>query len=91
MRNNDTRVIEFLIQIGMNIEHKNNTGITGFMAACRGNNKNVVETLIKNGAKIEEKDMKGRTGFIHACCYNSNIDVIQFLIDYGINRESFDN
>ena len=77
-------VRHFIEQKDVNINAKNNDGVTALhYAAAYNPNVNVSEYLVSKGADINAKNNDGGTAFYFAVLYKSSIDVLKYLISQG--------
>ena len=74
-----------LLQRNVNVNSKNNTGITALHAACeRGITAMVKELLMVKGIEINKKDDQDNTP-LHTACVSGEKDVVFTLIEAGAN------
>ncbi|MEM4217275.1 MAG: ankyrin repeat domain-containing protein [Candidatus Methanomethylicaceae archaeon] len=71
-----------LIELGADVNVKNNDGCTPLHYACLGGDLNVVKSLIEHGADMNAVDHKGNTP-LHYACEGNHIEVVRFLIEHG--------
>ena len=74
--------IKTLINMGADINYKNDLGMTAMMRASHMNNGDVVDFLISNGADIDAQDKDGFTALAVAVRYDS-VSVAKILLDKG--------
>lgn len=74
-------IIQYLIEKSVNINAKNNNGLTPLHHAVRKSNLEIIKYLITKGAKVNEQDNNGYTPFHWAVlASNPDIDVIKYLL-----------
>ena len=79
---NGSRIIEYLIKKGANVNYKQHW--TPLMMAARWNrNPDVVEVLLNNGANVNDQESGGMTATHLAAYGNSNPQVLESLIKHG--------
>ncbi|RDD37564.1 Transient receptor potential cation channel subfamily A member 1-like protein [Trichoplax sp. H2] len=86
--NRHTKVVEFLLEEGANVNAEASNGVTPLhLAAAR--NKEIVMLLINNGAKVNAKTIKLQTPLHRAASYNK-LEIIKYLIQKQANIEATD-
>lgn len=80
---NNEKVIDALIEAGVNVNERNKSDLTTLMQAGTVSNPGVVQKLLKAGA-ILEADKNGWTALTTAC-RAGNSDVAIYLIEQGAN------
>lgn len=78
-------VIESMIVDKIDINAKNNKGITALMVAAAENRPDVVKLLLKEGAEPNIKSRLGISALMFAAARGSDIEIIQALIDAKSN------
>ncbi len=86
----DIDEVKAFVTSGIDINIKNDNGITALIFASRGGNKEVLELLLDKGADINVADNDGNTALIFAS-YAGNKEIIELLLDRGINVDAVDN
>ncbi|KAK0611987.1 ankyrin repeat-containing domain protein [Immersiella caudata] len=81
---------EILIQMGANIESKDNYGRTPLLSAAINGHEAVVKVLLEKGVEVESKDNYGRTPLLSAAM-NGHEAVVKVLLEKGVEVESKDN
>ena len=71
-------LIQFLLDVGVNIKQKDQQGATLLHYAARGNNYKLVKYLVRNGAEVDAVDRYGKTAIEYA-----QDSVARFLRDSG--------
>ena len=84
------RVIQTILEYGIDINNKNIYGLTPLMLAAYKNNILVVDVLLRNGAKVNEVDNEGRTALM-AAALSGNNEVMDLLIKNGAKVKLLDN
>ena len=86
-------VVEYLVEMqnaDVNITTKD--GETPLHRACKRENLRIVKFLHMHNANTDLKDINGETPLHYACEYNSNIDVVKYLIEeQKCNKNAIDN
>ena len=78
----DTELFEFLINQGVDINTKRNSGYTVLLYAMGGGEIDKIEFLIERGADINVADENGETPLLKAVLYGDR-ELVQYLIDRG--------
>lgn len=86
---NNLEMVEFLIEKGINVNSKNESGKTALMLAAFSGKINVVKVLVNNGAKYDVIDNLGQT-VLHYAVDGGNLDSIQFLLLEGVEVDKCD-
>ena len=81
--NSNTDVVKHLIEMGTQIEAKNEFDQTPLHFA---DNVDIARSLVQKGAKIEAKDAAGWTPLHHACNQGRS-NVVKYLIEMGVQIE----
>lgn len=80
----NTDTINELVKSGIDINAKDNNGMTALMyAASQNKNLQIIRTLIKSGANVNAKDNFDNTALMYAVRLNSNPDIVTELIKAG--------
>lgn len=79
-----------LLDEGVDIDYKNNDGLTALHQACIDENKEMVTLLIERGADIEAVDNEGWTA-LHAAASAGDVEIAQILVDNGANLAAVNN
>ncbi|OGN65848.1 MAG: hypothetical protein A2888_03340 [Chlamydiae bacterium RIFCSPLOWO2_01_FULL_28_7] len=74
--------IKILLNLGAQIDHVDNDGITALMTAAQMGHLNVVEFLVQNGTQIDHADNIGWTALM-AAANNNHPNVVEFLVQNG--------
>lgn len=77
----DTRMLEYLIDIGMNVNIKNNALFTPLQGACSSGNAKAVECLLRNGADVNLFSKKTDSPLFIAI-EKGHIDIVCLLTKY---------
>lgn len=85
----NTKVAEFLIKNGADLNYNNAMG-TPLMAAVVKNNTEIVNLLIDKNVNVELKDANGTTALIYAAMFK-NHDIAKLLIKANANYDTKDN
>ncbi|RLV60659.1 ankyrin repeat domain-containing protein [Parashewanella curva] len=73
------------LALGVNLNHRNRTGVSGLHLAAEAGHLKCVKLLIRNGANINAKTFdKHQTPLYLACCQNK-FEVVQYLLKQGAN------
>ena len=89
--NGEKKDVEELIDMGADVNQKEEDGKTALMRASYRGHKEVVELLIRNGADINQKDNNGVTALMWAS-YKGRKEVVDLLIQNGadVNQKDSD-
>jgi len=79
-----------LLDEGVDIDYRNNDGLTALHQACIDENEEMVNLLIERDANIEAVDNEGWTP-LHAAASAGNVDIAQILVDNGANLAAVNN
>ena len=80
-----TSVIAGLIRLGVDVNAADEEeGITPIIAAAAHGHLRLLHNLIENGASLFARDKRGY-GALHHACGNDNVEVIESLLDLGLN------
>ncbi len=80
-------MVEWFLARGVSVEGRDESGITGLMAAAGNGHPPVVEALIAAGAELNRRDDRGRTALARAC-ESGCADSAEHLIDAGADLEA---
>ncbi|XGA08234.1 MAG: ankyrin repeat domain-containing protein [Wolbachia endosymbiont of Xenopsylla cheopis] len=87
-RENNINLINFFIEMGIDVDIQNKSGATALHIASINNNPNTVEVLIKKGAKVNVKDDEGNTPlFFAVSCEND--EIVKSLLNAGADPNIF--
>ena len=83
--------VQFLLNLGVDVDHFNDEGSTALMIACEGGREQVVQSIVSAGANVNIQDNIGRTALMIAS-ENSHTQVIKLLLkeDADINIQEED-
>jgi ankyrin repeat protein len=89
---NYEKIVELLINAGVNINSIDNFGRTPLIAAVKNNRFDIVQKLIFHKANIEKKDNEGLNALMYASksCYATEY-IAKLLLDSGANINEFCN
>ena len=73
--NNET--VQFLLDLGVNINYSNSEGKTALMLACQAGHEEVVQTLVSAEANVNLQDSAGQTALMLA---DGNVGVVHRLL-----------
>lgn len=79
-----TKVVEALLEAGVESETKDYRGNTALSIACQNGNEELARMLIEHGANIEERNGKGETPLLCACSQAKG-DILPLLIHSGVD------
>jgi len=80
----DFKLIEYLIKNKVDLDLKDNFGLTALAYACMLGEKNIIILLLKNGIDVNTKDFYGNNSLIYSM-HSDNIYLIEDLVRYGID------
>jgi len=81
---------ERLINMGVDIEFRDDIGRTPLIFSVRRGHESIVRLFIDNGANINAKDYYGLTALTFAC-ENNHEPIARLLLEKGANIEEEDN
>lgn len=79
--NNNTFIVEMLLEKGADVNSKDATSSTALMIASKENNINIVRLLIDRGANVNEKDIFGNTALDYAS--DNDVEITDLLLKNG--------
>lgn len=84
-RNGDILEVRSLLNMGVDVDAKDNNGETALITASSPYQGNIaiIETLIKRGANINAKNNDGWTALMIASSYIGNINIVKLLLING--------
>ena len=85
----NTKVAEFLINNGADLNYNNSMG-TALMAAVVKNNVEIANLLLDKNVDVEQTDANGTTALIYASMFK-NYEITQLLIKAKANYNNKDN
>ena len=84
----NNEAVQFLLDLGVNINYNNSEGKTALMLACEAGHEEVVQTLVSAEANVDLQDSTGQTALMLA---NGNIGIVPCLLlakaDLDIQRK----
>ncbi|KAJ3098200.1 Serine/threonine-protein kinase plk1, partial [Phlyctochytrium bullatum] len=83
-------VCRLFLQIGAEIDGRNDKGETPLMVAAWMGHLNVAEMLVTGGADVNGRDEEGQTPLHHAA-YRGHEDIVRFFLENGAEIEARDN
>jgi ankyrin repeat protein len=84
IKDNNVEKVQEAINSEIDINEKNEEGLTPLMfAATKSSEPDIISLLINNGASIDEKDEDGWTPLMLASAFNENPEVVQRFIEEG--------
>lgn len=84
IEHDDPKIINTLIDCGVDPDYLNVKGITWLASACKTGYSNIAAALVERGANIEFADKYGMTPLIWASWYD-HAEIVKFLIGMGAN------
>ena len=91
IRNKNPEVIRTLVELGADVNARNNANRTALIYAAESNkNPEVIRTLVELGADVNARDMNGSTPLTQAASLNKNPEVIRALIELGADVNAKD-
>ncbi|XP_044729552.1 serine/threonine-protein phosphatase 6 regulatory ankyrin repeat subunit A-like [Chrysoperla carnea] len=83
-------MVKFLVNIGCDVNAKNNKGSKPIHIAAREGNKDIVEFFLSKGLSINEYGSKNQT-LLHYAAIEGHLEVIKYLIAQGANINAKDS
>ncbi len=80
-------VVTLLIQHGINVNARDNSGTTALHAAAWNGRIKIAALLLKNGAKLNLPGSHGRTP-LHVATVQGDINMIRLLVEFGADLNS---
>ena len=90
MREGNTDTVKLLLELGADINAKNNYGWTALIYAARWGNTDTVKLLLELGADINAKNNYGWTALIYAARWG-NTDTVKLLLELGADINAKNN
>ena len=87
--NPNIELIDLIIKLGANINHRSLGGRTPLQKACGAGNIDAVKTLIKNGADVSLMNDEGAT-CLHAAAHHGHLAIVQIIIDNELDPNVID-
>ncbi|MDD5773688.1 MAG: ankyrin repeat domain-containing protein [bacterium] len=82
--NNYMQIVEILLDKGLEVNAKTNSGFTALMGAARNSNKEIVKLLLRKGADVNAKDKEGKNVLMSALGREgSRTEIVKLLLDKG--------
>lgn len=83
-------MVEFLVDIGLDVNEKTSYGLTPLHIAVDRDNKKIVGLLLRRGARVDAVDFEGKTP-LHIACINNSRRIAEILLKRGadINARDF--
>ncbi len=82
----DTAMVNLLVEYKVNLEAKGASGETALMIVSITGNVAIAKLLIRSGAKINATTSSGVTALMFAAADPSRIEVLQFLLERGADK-----
>ena len=80
----NNEAVQFLLDLGVNINYSNSEGKTALMLASEAGHEEVVQTLVSAGANVNLQDSVGQTALMLA---SGNVDIIHCLLLANANLD----
>ena len=80
----NNEVVQFLLDLGVNINYTNSKGKTALILASKAGHEEVVQTLVSAGANVDLQDSKGQTALMLAS-EAGHEEIVQTLVSAGAN------
>ncbi|UWX11141.1 CRPV-032 [Crowpox virus] len=82
------KIVEYLINLGFDINQKCNFGEYPLHAACRSDSLHIVNILLSNNAIVDQESSIRNTPLMLAC---NNPSIVKLLLDKGANPCAINN
>ena len=76
-QSDNNEAVQFLLDLGVNINYSNSEGKTALMLACQAGHEEVVQTLVSAEANVNLQDSAGQTALMLA---DGNVGVVHHLL-----------
>jgi ankyrin repeat protein len=83
-------LVKMLLSSGLNVNNKNDNGVTPLMSAMASSSSELILLLINSGAKTNDRDNEGTTPLMYAAG-NGQWDVFEALLKMGAEIDASDN
>ncbi|KAJ4286538.1 hypothetical protein N0V90_013238 [Kalmusia sp. IMI 367209] len=83
-------LLDFFLQGTVDINAKDNSGMTGLMIVAQSGGNNALKVLIELGAYVDERDNCGRTT-LHIAVDKDKYRTMETLLEHGASPEARDN
>lgn len=88
--NGKLRVVEICLSEKLDVNHRDQNGITPLAAAAYNGHTDVVKLLLENGAEVDARDVQGNTPLIHASG-GEYPETVQALLEAGAAVDAIDS
>ena len=83
-KSGNNEVVQFLLDLGVNINYTNTKGKTALMLASKAGHEEIVQTLVSAEANVNLQDSKGQTALVLAS-EAGHEEIVQTLVSAGAN------
>lgn len=80
---NDCQKVDLLINKGVSVNAKDNSGYTALHYACRAGNVEIVKLLLLHGADPNARTKNGRDTPLHRAAYQGHDAIVSLLLEKG--------
>ncbi|KAM0204555.1 hypothetical protein ACHAPA_002000 [Fusarium lateritium] len=80
--------LQLLLNKGMEIEARDESGCTPLMLAVERGHAGMVQLLLERGADIESKDHRGMTASLYAIAEDGDEGIVRLLLEHGADVEA---
>lgn len=87
--NGDAEKIGEFLKTGINVNEKDDHGVTALMAAAANGHCNILNMLLEKGADVNEKSIEGGTALLLAS-ERGNTNIVKILMDKGADVNAKD-
>ena len=90
IKKEDFKAVKLLIDMGANVNAKDENDRTALIYASRNSSSEILEYLIEKGADVNAKDIFDKTALMYAASFN-NLEVVEYFIEKGLDINAKDN
>jgi hypothetical protein len=90
VRKGQSKVVQYLIKSGANVNRANRYRVTPLFEAARKGNVEMVKTLLDAHADVHFKNLSGQTPIFAVVLSSRNVEVANLLMEFGANPNARD-